>query len=186
MAHAEVSMSPVSTSACGMSNNISNFSPWNVVIPQSLREHYWLWCSKVTICAFPCQVHKKLSNLSCSIELESWIRVFNYYFNYSAITSIIQLLNTRIFDYLTIRSFHYWIFEISIVQLFPHLERRPHPHPDWSPTHSWRDTFIHTQTLAPHTFRATPSARTTLKPPHTLRGAPSLTSKTDAFCPIIK
>ncbi len=53
-------------------------------------------------------------------------------FAYSTVISIIPLFNYY-FDYSNIPSFHYCIFEISIVQLFPLLDGRLHPHLDCRP-----------------------------------------------------
>ncbi len=110
----------------------------------SLCEHYWLCSSKITMYGISFQTHKKLSNLYSTVKLESWIRLFNNYFNSSAIQQLLRLFNYWILEFSSIRVFHYWIFQFPIIQLFPHLKRRLHPHPDWSP-HTFLDRCLHQQ-----------------------------------------
>ncbi len=89
----------------------------------SLCQHFQLCYSKTTMCAFTSQAHAKLWNLSSSVELESWIRVFNYYFNFSAIRLLFLLFNYTLPQERRLGP------DWSPYSL---LEGRLHPHTDWS------------------------------------------------------
>jgi hypothetical protein len=81
-------------------------------------------------------IHHSIS----SVILESWIRIFKNFFDYS----IIQFSNIRLYDY---SIFDYSIFDYSIIRLFKQpCAPRPHPHQSCAPC----PTPTHTPHPRPH------------------------------------